>query len=162
MNRRMFGASFALAALAAVGLAGLAAAGEEVPFRGLLEGDVTRTVVPPLVLVDIDATGNATQLGQFSLAIPHIVDLATRTATGTYEFVAANGDTLIAEFTGSAMPTPTPGVLAIVETATITGGTGRFAGATGGFVCERLFDALAGTTTGSFEGTISPPGANHP
>ena len=162
MKRRMFAASFALAVLAVVGLASPATAGEEVSFRGRLEGDVTRTVVPPIVLVDIDATGNATQLGQFSLAIPHIVDLATRTATGTYEFVAANGDTLTAEFTGIAMPTATPGVLAIVETATITGGTGRFAGATGGFVCERLFDSLAGTTTGSFEGTISSPGAVNP
>jgi hypothetical protein len=41
-----------------------------------------------------------------------------------------------------------------VETATVTGGTGRFAGATGSFICERLFDTIAGTTAGSFEGTI--------
>jgi hypothetical protein len=108
-----------------------------------------------VVLVDVDATGNATHLGRYSLAIPHVVDMATRTAAGTYEFVAANGDTLIAEFTGFAMPTATPGVLVIVETATITGGTGRFAGASGGFICERQFDAIAGTTVGYFEGTIS-------
>ena len=59
------------------------------------------------------------------------------------------------------MPTGTPGVLYIVETATITGGTGRFADATGSFTIERYYDTAAGTTTGSFEGTISPPGARH-
>ena len=49
----------------------------------------------------------------------------------------------------------TPGFLVIVETATITGGTGRFAGATGSFVVERLYDIVGGTTIGSFDGTIS-------
>ena len=106
----------------------------------------------------VDATGNATQLGRFSLAIPHKVNLKTRTAIGSYEFTAANGDTLFADFTGIATPTAVPGVLYIEETATIIGGTGRFAGATGSFLSERLYDRVAGTTIGSFEGTISAPG----
>ena len=153
-------ATLALAVVAVLGLAGPAAAGEQVPFKGRLEGDVTITpLVPPFVSVLVDATGNATQLGQFTLAIPHIVNRADRTAIGSYHFTAANGDTLSADFTGVAMPTATPGVLAIVETATISGGTGRFAGAIGSFTAERLFDTIAGTTTGSFEGTISSPGA---
>src|SRR5207249_8606528 len=96
-----------------------------------------------------------THLGQFTLAIPHIVNAAHGTAIGSYEFTAANGDTLFADFTGEATPTATPGVLYIEETATITGGTGRFAGATGSFTVERLFDTVTGTTIGSFEGTIS-------
>jgi hypothetical protein len=74
---------------------------------------------------------------------------------GSYEFTAANGDTVYAEFTGIATPTAVPGVLYIEETATITGGTGRFAGATGSFTAERLYDMVAGTTIGSFEGTIA-------
>jgi hypothetical protein len=81
------------------------------------------------------------------------------TASGFYYFVAANGDTLTAEFDGVSTPVA-PGFLYIVETATITGGTGRFAGATGSFTVERLYDTLAGTTVGSFEGTISSPGAS--
>jgi hypothetical protein len=133
-----------------------------VPFKGSLEGDVTITGAPPIVSVHVDATGNATNLGEFTLAIPHTVDRTTRTATGTYEFTAANGDTLSADFSGQSTPTTTPGVLSIVETATITAGTGRFAGATGSFTCERLFDTIAGTTTGSFNGTISSPGASKP
>jgi hypothetical protein len=156
-------AAFVLTALAVVGLARPAAAGKQVPFKGSLEGVVTRTPIDPVFdSVLVDAAGSATQLGQFALDIPHVVNHTNGTAVGTYEFTAANGDTLLAVFSGQATPTATPGVLYIVETATIVGGTGRFAGATGSFVCERLFDRIAGTTTGSFAGTISSPGAGSP
>jgi hypothetical protein len=159
MKRYISAAGLALAVVAVLGLSGPGAAGEQVPFKGSLEGDVTITpLTPPHLQVDVDATGNATQLGKFTLEIPHVVNVANGTAIGSYEFTAANGDTLSADFTGQAMPTAVPGVLYIEETATITGGTGRFAGATGSFVCERLFDRVAGTTSGSFEGTISSPG----
>src|SRR5258708_12401598 len=94
--------------------------------------------------------------------IPHRVNHTNGTAIGSYEFTAANGDIVFADFTGQATPTSTPGVLYIVEIAIITGGTGRFAGASGSFICERLFDRIAGTTIGSFEGTISSPGAGNP
>ena len=139
------------------------AQGEQLPFKGRLEGVVTVTPVdPPIFSVLVNGTGNATQLGEFTVAIPHLVNRANRIATGSYHFVAANGDTLSADFTGQATPTATPGVLSIVETATITGGTGRFAGASGSFTCERLYDAVAGTTVGSFNGTISVPRAGNP
>ena len=158
--RHSLAASLTLA-VAVMGLAGPVAAGEQVPFRGRLEGDVTVTPLePPYVQVDVDATGNATHLGRFALAIPHIVTRPT--ATGTYQFVAANGDTLTASFSGKATPTATRGVLSIVEAATITGGTGRFAGATGSFTCVRLFNTVAATTAGSFNGTISVPPAGNP
>ena len=85
----------------------------------------------------MEATGNATHLGKFTLDIPHVVNRANGTAIGSYEFTAANGDTLFADFTGIATPTATPGVLYIEETATITGGTGRFADATGSFTVEQ-------------------------
>jgi hypothetical protein len=49
-----------------------------------------------------------------------------------------------------------------VETATITGGTGRFASASGNFTAERVVDLATGLTTGFFEGTISSPGAVKP
>ena len=156
MKRYSFATSLALAVLAVLVLTGPAAAGEQVPFKGSLEGDVTvEPLTPPFVQVDVDADGNATELGRFELDIPHVVNRAHGTAMGSYEFTAANGDALFADFTGHSMPTATPGVLSIVETATITGGTGRFAGASGTFTCDRLFDTISGTTFGSFEGTIS-------
>ncbi|HTI40119.1 MAG TPA: hypothetical protein VL484_21330 [Vicinamibacterales bacterium] len=47
----------------------------------------------------------------------------------------------------------------IVEKAAITGGTGRFAGATGTFTVERTLDLATLVTSGSFLGTIAVPGA---
>jgi hypothetical protein len=166
MLRHSFATSFALAALLAVlVLADRASAQVPVPLKGALEGVVSHTPVDPVTdSVLVEAKGTSTVLGQFAVIAPHLVDLPTRTAEGYYEFTAANGDKLYAEFTGIAAPTETPGVIAIVETATIDPdlSTGRFAGATGSFVVRRLFDRIADTTIGSFEGTISLPGAGNP
>jgi hypothetical protein len=162
MNCSRIAARFSFSLLAVLALALPAAAGQQVPFHGNLQGTVERGPVegaPPHVLVLVEAEGQATHLGDFTVSVPHQVDLATKTAHGTYTFTAANGDTLTADFEGASMPSPTtPGVLLIVEKATITGGTGRFAGASGGFIVERSYDTVAGTTTGSFEGTVSSPG----
>ena len=142
--------------------AGVLSNDQEVPFKGRLEGTATVTPgTPPFLSVSIEGTGNATHLGRFTVEIPHIVNATNRTSTGTYEFIAANGDTLTAGFSGQATLTA-PGVLSIVETAMITGGTGRFADATGSFSVKRLFNQVTGLTTGSFEGTISSSGAGTP
>jgi hypothetical protein len=155
MKRHSFAVGLALTVLAGLGPTGPAAAGEHVHFKGSLEGVVTiNPVAPPVVFVLVEGTGKSDHLGGFAVRTPHIVNRSNSTATGFYYFVAADGDTLNATFTGQATPTSTPGVLSIVETATITGGTGQFANAAGHFVCNRLFDTVAGTTTGSFKGSI--------
>ncbi len=137
-------------------------AGKRVPFRGSLEGVVTRTPLsPPLVSALVEGTGQAAHLGRYTFTFQNVVNTSTMRGTGTYTFTAANGDTLTADVTGTAVPSETPGVLYIVETATITGGTGRFADATGSFVVSRLFNTITRVTTGSIEGTISPPGARN-
>lgn len=79
------------------------------------------------------------------------------TGVGIYTFTAANGDTLFAQVNGKATPTAVPGVLYGVEIGMITGGTSRFAGATGSFVCERLIDTINLKSIGSFSGTIVTP-----
>ena len=130
---------------------------QDVPFKGRLEGVYTLSFPAPLVLsVSGTGTGNATHLGQYTFEYDELVDLSTGAGTGTYEFTAANGDTLTATWTGRGFPTPDPDVLAIVENATITGGTGRFADAGGTFTVERLFDFTTNSGPGSFEGTIQP------
>jgi hypothetical protein len=103
--------------------------------------------------------GQATQLGLFSVEFPHTVNFATRQGVGTYTFTAANGDTLTASFTGQAQGAPP--LVSIVENATITGGTGRFVGATGSFTVERQFDQSSGKTEGSFDGVISIGAGDH-
>jgi hypothetical protein len=156
-------------------LAAGAAPGHEVPFKGSLAGVETTTsvdpglppVVPPVAHILGEWTGNANHLGRYTLENPHTVNLMSRDATGTLTFTAANGDTVTADVTGHAeivSGNPPTAVLSIVEHAIITGGTGRFEGATGTFTVERTLNQATPpgvtTTTGSFEGTISSPGAS--
>ena len=164
MKRRMFAASLALAVLALVGLARPAAAGEQVPFNGTLEGSfIVIPVPPPEINRILDATGRATQLGDFTYYFPHSVDRSVIPATGVgcSTFTAANGDQVFAFVTGEASLVM-PGVLLGVEHGTILGGTGRFANVSGSFVIERLIDTVNLTTIGAFEGTISSPRAGNP
>jgi hypothetical protein len=143
-------------------MAGPTSAAEQVPFKGTLDATVTiAPVSPPVVSVRIEGTGNATQVGLYSIEFTAVVNQATRTQVGpaTIVITAANGDTITAEGTGGQATPVAPGVLSIVDPATITGGTGRFADATGSFVFRRTFFVTAGVTTGIIEGTISSPGA---
>jgi hypothetical protein len=155
MNRfRSAGA--ALAIVGVLGLAGPASAGEPVPFAGGFAGTDTGTPIPntPFASVRVEAVGTATQLGRFTYTAQITVNTATGAGSGTFVFTAANGDTVSGTITGQAAFTP-PNVLSISETATVTGGTGRFAGATGGFDVARLKNTATGATVASFEGAIS-------
>jgi hypothetical protein len=126
-----------------------------VPFKGRLDGVFSLTFPSPGILaVTGKGGGNATQLGQFTFDYNELVDLSTSTGVGTYVFTAANGDMLTADWTGTGFPTADPNVISIVENATITGGTGRFASASGSFRIERLFNFLTNSGAGSFDGTI--------
>jgi hypothetical protein len=139
-----------------ISLAGPVGAGDQIPFRGTLAGTATITPLdPPMVAVQIDATGTATYLGRFALQAPHVVNQATLTAVGTYLITAANGDTITADLAGTATMVEPPNVISITETATVTGGTGRFEGATGSIQVERIFNRATGVTTGTLQGWIS-------
>jgi hypothetical protein len=144
-------------------LAGTAAAENQVPFKGSLEGFSSITPLDAqFIFVRTNGTGNATKLGSFTVDKPHVVDVTAGTVIGTYTFTAANGDTLTAAFTGLGTPTTDPVVISIAETAVITGGTGRFSGATGNFIVTGSFSFATNLISGSFEGTISSPGAGKP
>jgi hypothetical protein len=143
-----------------VSLAGPVSAGDQIPFKGTLSGTAVVTPLsPPFVAVRIDATGSATHLGRFTLVAPHVVNGATLVGVGTYLITAANGDTITADLAGTAVMVEPPNVLAITETATVTGGTGRFAGATGSIRVERIFNRATGVTTGTLDGWISMAGS---
>ena len=147
---------FVAMVLFVLGLSGLAKAGEGVPFQGDMEGRRVSVVPlePPLQVATLVFSGNATQLGNYDLVVTALANPQAMMAEGTYEFSAANGDTLTADFIGMGTPTDVPGVILQTETAIITGGTGRFAGATGSFEVERLFDRNTLTGVGELRGTI--------
>jgi hypothetical protein len=139
-----------------------AAAGKLVPFSGslqALEHSVFQGPPPGTLLVDASGSGIATHLGQFTLTWNFVVNLADGTGSGPVSFIAANGDAVFTTTFGRSEPTDTPGVFHIVEIQTITGGTGRFTGAHGSFIVDRLTDLNTGLTSGSFHGTMTSPGA---
>lgn len=128
----------------------------ETPFHGTLEA--TKTSFTPLgpttALFGSAGSGTATHLGRYTVAISLTVDFATLTGTEQLALTAANGDMLYATATTRGSPSADGLTLNVVETATITGGTGRFAGATGTYVVRCVVDQATGTSTGAFEGTI--------
>ena len=75
------------------------------------------------------------------------ITLAMLSSTGTATFTAANGDTLMAMVIEQATRTG-PTTLSIVEVHTITGGTGRFAGATGTFTLQSTVNQATGVSSG--------------
>jgi hypothetical protein len=144
-----------------------AAAQKQVPFKGTMQGQDTDKgfTSPGMFLVETKGTGIGTLLGQFSFTLEITINVTDFTDTGSAHFTSANGGTIDATFTSivPAEPTPTPDgvVFSIMEVYTITRGTGRFAGAQGSFIMERVADPQKFITFGSFHGTITSPGAAH-
>ena len=138
----------------AVSLASVAVAvAAETPFKGRLDAVETSQLVFPIASVDREGTGTATYLGKYTEHATLQVNVLTGSSTGASTFTAANGDTLTASITGQSTPT-SPGVLSIVEVYTITGGTGRFADATGTFTLKSTLNLATGVSSGTFSGAI--------
>ena len=150
-----------LAAIFVIALfASPAPAGQQVPFNGSWVSNETYDVQFPVMFVHGTASGYATQLGRYTATYEEQVDLLTTpsSSVGVITVVAANGDVIFATQTGQGDPTPDPDIFSIVEVSTITGGSGRFADATGTFTIARLAHLSTGDSSGSFSGTISNPG----
>ncbi len=139
--------------LLAAAAAWVSAASAPVPFKGTLSGSETHTVHPPTMDVNGTATGNGTLLGTFTFRYKGTVNLTTSVSADlSAEFVAANGDTITATGHGQGKPTPT--ISYVTEWYTLTGGTGRFAGATGSFVVTRQVNRSTGAMSGGYDGSI--------
>jgi hypothetical protein len=111
-------------------------------------------VEPPTLHVQASGSGNATQVGAYTVTYTAEVNLPDGSAVVSMLLVAANGDTIIAEGRGQGSDTDDPDVAAVEENYTITGGTGRFAGAEGEFTVKRLVSLVTGVTSGQFEGVL--------
>lgn len=152
---------YALPLVVVLGLAGVApAAGKAVPFKGSSAQQAVSAVPTPdpdVVFVTTVGGGNATHLGKFTFVSPHFSGLSDFSIGGTQEFTAANGDKLFADISGQLefgiSPDGRPTLSGPVAGA-ITGGTGRFEGATGSYTFSLVFDLQTLSSTGEIDGVI--------
>ena len=152
-----------LVAAAIISVTPPASARDQVPFGGVVSGSVVSITPLDQCNQRIEAVngGNATHLGRFTGTAEFVLDVCNLTYVGSYVFTAANGDSISGPFIGSLTPTDVPGVFDNTESAFVTGGTGRFAGATGTFDLDGQINLNTGTFSLPFEGTISSVGSNH-
>jgi hypothetical protein len=127
-----------------------ATGGSELPFSGTLQA--TETVAG--AVHQLSGTGEATHLGRFTLLSEFtVIPPPVSTASGTATWIAANGDEIFTTVAGQAVITFP--MAALVETHTISGGTGRFVEASGTLVVERSLNIPTLASSGSITGTIS-------
>jgi hypothetical protein len=130
------------------------------PFAGYWEGqtiDAMPTDDPAVIAVTSAGDGLAVPLGRYTMVSPHLSHLDTLEAEGLQLFETARGDELTAEFTGQFTPTPDGKLFGVLDAA-ITGGTGKFASATGSYTFYILFDPATFQSIAVFEGTVALPG----
>ena len=147
-----------LIALASTTFAAPLAGQRQLLLKGSLQATETHLVTPPTMFVDATGSGNATQLGSFTMSFQGEIFLPTLfAASESATLVAADGSSIFGEGSGQGTLSGTPGIVSIVETYTITGGTGRFAGASGSFAVERLVDRATLASAGTIQGVIVLP-----
>ena len=149
-------------ALAVLSLPIQALAGSQVPLKGADRGafEIVPAACGPgntWFQVPISGSGNATHLGRYTYEALECFDGVSDYA-GTFTLTAANGDTITGTYSGQ--------VVAIVGTvgqyeqdAVVTGGTGRFADASGAFHVSGLADLASLDYTQTLAGWVSSPGA---
>ena len=131
----------------------LAATRCALPFHGVLNATESDELLFPTLHVHLVGGGTASHVGRYTMTLETTVTLPQATSEGgVLHLTAANGDVVSASVTGHA--TVTGDIADIVEIATITGGTGRFAGATGSFTITRVLAQSTGVSSGSFDGAI--------
>jgi hypothetical protein len=118
-----------LSALTLLALARPALAGDGVQFEGVEvgEGPQATSFAFPFSYQSSTSEGTATNVGHYARTGNFVVDVRFGTAAGSFTMTAANGDQLFMDMTGHAIY---PELIETVGTYTVTGGTGRFGGAT--------------------------------
>jgi hypothetical protein len=139
-----------------------ASARDQVPFTAAFGTEVQIEFVYPFFYISVTGQGNASHLGTTSAVTNNqIVNVETGHATATYTLTGANGDTVVLEMIFQTTFLPNNAVT-FEGTYTVTGGTGRFYGATGsGDLAGSAIATGPNTGIGLFTlaGTISSPGS---
>ena len=127
------------------------------PITGTIQSNETYVTVFPTMSVTASGTGDATQLGKFTVRYHTEISLLDLSLIESAQLMGANGNSLNAEAVGQASENRTPNMLNLVEIYRITGGTGRFAGASGTVTLNRLVSVTTGAAASTFEGYILIP-----
>jgi hypothetical protein len=142
-----------LGLLAILGAFPAAFATHSVPFNGSGSGTFTDTS-PTTVL--ITGTGYYDHLGLTNLRFPSTITGQAAcggfTATEQDTYTGANGDSIFQTVHDTICPTSAPNAFTLSGSFTITGGTGRFVGATGSGTVQASI-TFTSATTGTFSGT---------
>src|SRR5262249_53355079 len=132
-------AAFSLAGLARPTLAQQQQNKDLVPWRGTATGTGSTFIIPvepPIVVLQFTATGASNALGN-STTVGYCLMRVGADGTplsvtdGIYAETAANGDAIHGSFSGLIRPSEKPGFVILEGIGLITGGRGRFVGATG-------------------------------
>ena len=93
---------------------------------------------PGTFLVQIEGSGVATHLGKYTVIRQHCFNFALGTIEGgTFTFTAANGARVLGTYAGVLVPA---GEIILIDASwEITGGTGRFVGASGSGLSQGTF-----------------------
>ena len=123
--------------------------GSQLPFKGTYEGLETVGTVPSNH--HLEATGNATHLGRFTVTADWT--LAPTGNFGTSTWTAADGDELSTIFQRRGLAAPS--TITFTETHTVTSGTGRFANASGTFtIVQTRGLSMPYNNSAAIDGTI--------
>lgn len=133
------------------------AQGTRLAFNGTLQSKESYSTVSPTMYVTGNGAGESNQLGYFTMSYHVEQNLLDLSEVQSAHFASVNGDSLQAKGIGQAIEDRTPGMFNVIEIYTITGGTGRFAGASGTFTLKRLVSITAGVASSTFEGYLLLP-----
>jgi hypothetical protein len=163
-GRRLLRAGLLLLVLAALAVPVAALAGAQVPMKGSDAGSwgMGQHDCGALFPVRVDGTGRATHVGAYAYSSRECVDFGTYPFpyTGAFTITAANGNTIVGTYAGTAAFAEDGVTILYDQTATAAGGTGRFAHATGEFDVHGIADD-DGTYVQRLSGAISRVGGSH-
>ncbi len=128
------------------------------PFRATIYA--TEVLIPTdqegIFIVRIDGAGSGALFGRLTFSATETIDFVSNPGTATvtdgeFTITAANGDQLFATYSGFGVPDPNnPGFFLGSAVATLTGGTGRFACASGVVPFSLFIDPAALTEVITF------------
>ncbi len=139
--------------------------GPQVPFRASFNFSFQLTPIEfldgaPVKFAAVAAgTGHGKHLGKATIALDQVLDLTVvpNTVVGTVVFGAANGDELHGVTNSTRGQPDAAGNFDFSGTLTITGGTGRFLGASGGGTLAGTASLASFTAFVTYDATISKP-----